>query len=65
MLFIQVLDGSEFHKKGSQKIPQGKLIEQQIRELLPLKKNSISHYQLHFVSGESDEARLKKVGEAV
>jgi len=65
VLFVQVLDGSKSLKPGSRKDAQAKLIEREIREMLPLKKSRVSDYRLFFVSSESDEAGLASVGAAV
>ncbi len=65
VLFVQVLDGSQCLKPGTRKDAQSQLIEWEIRELLPLKKGSVSNYRLFFDSGESDEAGLAAVGAAV
>ena len=61
--FIQVLDGSKGARQSSHKIQQGKLIQKQIRGLLPLKGSSITDYHLFFVQGVSDSAGLEFVGE--
>ena len=65
VLFIQVLDGSKCLKHGSRKESQAKLIMEQIRGKLPLKGSGITDYQLFFVSGPSDRARLNLMAEAV
>ena len=65
VLFVQVLDGSKCLKPGTRKDIQAELIEQMIRELLPLKKSTITDYRLFFVSGIKDQAGLAPIGEAV
>ena len=65
VLFIQVLDGSMCIKSGTRKDTQAKVIEEQIRGMLPLKEGSITEYRLFFVSGPSDQSGLDMVGEAV
>ena len=57
--FIQVLDGSKCLKTGTRKDAQGKLIEQEIQTLLPLR--TISDYRLFFVAGSKDKAGLAEV----
>ena len=61
VFFIQVLDGSDL-KPRSCKRQQGKLIEQEILKLLPLR--GITNYRLLFVSSKDDQAGLDAVGEA-
>ena len=63
VLFIQVLDGSKCLKPGTRKDSQAELIEQQIREMLPL--NGITEYRLIFVSGKSDQRGLVSIREAI
>jgi hypothetical protein len=65
VLFVQVLDGSSILKQGTRKDAQGKLIEQKIRSLLPLKGSSITDYCLFFVMGYNDRAGLEAFGMAV
>ena len=57
--FIQVLDGSKCLKDGSHKDAQGKLIEQEIQNLLPLR--SIIDYRLFLVGGRNNKDGLAKV----
>jgi len=63
VLFIQVLDGSKCLKPGTRKGSQGKLIERQIRDMLPLR--GITEYKLVFVSGKNDQKGLDLIGKAV
>lgn len=63
VFFIQVLDGSKCLKTGTRKDAQAQLIEQEIRNLLPLR--GITEYSLFFVSGQNDKAGLAAVSEAV
>jgi hypothetical protein len=65
VLFVQVLDGSKVLKEGTKKDAQGELIEQKIRNLLPLKDSGITDYKLFFVRGVDDVAGLETVGVAV
>jgi hypothetical protein len=65
VLFVQVLDGSKSLKQGTRKDLQGKLIEQQINKVLPLKGSSITDYLLFYVRGVGDCAGIKVVGDAV
>jgi len=65
VLFVQVLDGSSILKQGTHKDKQGKLIEQKIRSMLPLKGSKITDYRLFFVKGEKDRAGLESVGAMV
>lgn len=62
IFFIQVLDGSKCLKTGTRKDAQGKLIEQEIQKLLPLR--DITDYRLVFVAGKDDASGLATVGEA-
>ncbi len=63
VLFIQVLDGSRCLKPSTRKDSQAKLIEKQIRGILPL--YGITQYQLVFVAGKNDKQGLASVGEAI
>ena len=63
VLFIQVLDGSKCLKPGTRKDSQAKLIERQIRGMLPLR--GITEYRLYFISGVSDQQSLASVGKAI
>lgn len=63
--FVQILDGSRCLKKGTKKDLQAKMIEQKIRELLPLKTSHISAYKLFFISGKNDEVGLADAGMAI
>jgi hypothetical protein len=65
VLFVQVLDGSKCLKPGTQKDKQGRLIEEKIRSILPLKGSSITDYRMFFVQGVDDLAGLESVGAAV
>jgi hypothetical protein len=65
VVFIQVLDGSKCLKQGSQKILQGKLIEQKIRSMLPLKGSSITNYHLFFIKGFDDRESIEFVSAIV
>ncbi len=62
VLFIRVLDGSKL-KLDTRKALQAKLIEQQIRDMLPLR--GITQYRLIFVSGKNDQKGLATVSEAI
>ena len=63
VLFVQVLDGSKCLKPGTRKDAQAELIENHIREILPLR--GITGYRLFFVLGRSDQSGLASVGAAV
>jgi hypothetical protein len=63
VVFIQVLDGSKCLKPGTRKDSQAKLIEQQIKDILPLR--GITAYRLVFISGKGDKQGLASVGEAL
>jgi hypothetical protein len=63
VLFVQVLDGSKCLKTGTRKDSQAVLIEQQIRNLLPL--NKINEYLLVFVLGKDDQQGLASAGEDI
>ncbi len=65
VLFIQVLDGSKCLRTGGQKDAQAKLIEIEIRAMLPLKPGSITDYRLFFVTDELDQHGLARVAAAV
>ena len=59
--FIQVLDGSKCLPKGTKKKEQARIIEQEIRELLPLNGSNINCYHLNFVESENYREDLKNV----
>jgi hypothetical protein len=61
VLFIQVLDGSKF-PKGSHKDSQANLIEEKIRNILPVRRSRITEYRLFIIKGNSDQLRF---GEAI
>jgi len=63
VIFIQVLDGTKCLKAGSHKELQAGLIEEQIRDLLPLR--GITDYRLFFIQGRSDQLGLASLGEAI
>jgi len=63
VLFIQVLDGSKCLKPGTRKDSQAELIEQQIRNLLPL--GGITECRLFFISGKGDQRGLAFVCESI
>ena len=62
VFFIQVLDGSKCLKYGSRKDAQAAIIEQEIRNLLPLR--GITNYRLLFVTGKDDAKEIAAVGKA-
>lgn len=61
VLFIQILDGSKFSKRGASKESQCKLIETRINAMLPLLGCGITEYQLFIVNGANDQKRLFEV----
>lgn len=63
VLFVQVLDGAACLKEGGRKKAQGRLIQDQIRELLPVR--GLTDYCLYFVNGPDDEAGLISVSTKV
>ena len=63
VLFVQVLDGLKCLKPGTRKDSQAKLIERQIRGMLPLR--GISEYRLDFICGKDDKMGLASVSEAI
>ena len=63
--FIQVIDGSKCLPEGTQKNTQAEMIEQKIRNLLPLKGSTITDYHLFFVRGKNDSEGLEIVGVTV
>jgi hypothetical protein len=63
VLFIQVLDGAACLKHGGRKAQQGRLIEEAIRKLLPLR--GLNDYRLFFVNGPCDDKGLNSVSTAV
>jgi hypothetical protein len=65
VLFIQVLDGSKCLKQDTRKDSQGKLIEQKICSILPLKGSDITDYCLFFVGGYNNPVGLESVVEVV
>ena len=65
VLFVQVLDGSKCLKPGTRKDQQGRLIERQIRSMLPLKGSGVTDYRLFFVGGIEDRAGLESVSAAI
>lgn len=63
VLFVQVLDGSACIKDGGGKEEQARLIEAEIRRLLPLR--GLTDYHLFFVRGPNDQSGLDAVGDSV
>ncbi len=63
VLFVQVLDGSACLKDGGRKEQQARLIESEIRKLLPLR--GLTDYKLLFVNGPGDQVGLDAVGIAL
>ena len=63
VLFIQVLDGSACLRDGGRKEQQGRLIEAEIRRLLPLR--GLTDYQLFFLNGPDDQEGLGAVSTVV
>ncbi|MFA5873478.1 MAG: hypothetical protein WC832_05900 [Anaerolineales bacterium] len=62
VLFIQVLDGSKCLKPGTSKNLQARLIEEKIRDMLPIKGSTITAYHLVFVGGVNNPDGLESVG---
>jgi hypothetical protein len=62
VMFIQVLDGSACLKDGGRKEQQARLIEAEIRKLLPLR--GLTDYHLCFVNGPDDRVGLDAVAAA-
>ena len=63
VLFIQILDGSSCIKDGGRKEPQARLIEAEIRRLLPLR--GLTDYSLFFINGADDQGGIDAVSTAV
>lgn len=61
--FVQVLDGSACLTDGGRKEQQARLVESELRKLLPLR--DISEYHLVFVNGAADEVGLDAVSKVV
>ena len=59
VLFAQILDGSACLKDGGRKEQQGRLIEAEIRKLLPLR--GLTDYLLFFVNGPDDQEGLDEM----
>ena len=62
VLFVEVLDESKL-RKGTRKVAQARLIEEEIQELLPM--NRITHYRLFHATTEAGDSGLASVGQAV
>ena len=62
VLFVEVLDGSKL-RKGTRKVAQARLIEEEIQKLLPL--NLISSYRLFHATTDAGDKGLAAVGQAV
>ena len=54
VLFVQVLDGSKL-KSRNRKVLQGKLIEKQIRNIVPLNGSRVSNYSLFYVNVQGND----------
>lgn len=61
--FVHVLDGSACLKDGGRKEQQAKLIQEEIRKLLPVR--GITEYDLLFVNGPEDDMKLGAVSSLV
>jgi hypothetical protein len=63
VLFVQVLDGLACLRTGGRKKQQGRLIEEAIRGLLPLR--GLTDYRLFFIKGPGDRKGLNSVSTVV
>ena len=61
--FVHVLDGSACLKDGSRKEEQARLIQEEIRRLLPVR--GITEYHILFVNGPGDVMKLDVVSSLV
>jgi len=63
VLFVQVLDASACLKDGGRKEQQARLIEGEIRRLLPLR--GLTDYSLFFINGADDPVGLGEISTVV
>jgi hypothetical protein len=65
VLFIQVLDGSKFNKIGTSKYLQARLIQEKVRDMLPIKGSTITDYHLVIIGDDNNPDGLAAVGESI